>query len=137
MKTHPPMEKNNEVLDHKITYQGKEYLMLPDAETYTGMGKTAIHQIIVRQKKKWEDVKKSKDFKKIEDFKKTEDYKMMEDFVQRQRYVYVSLDRCEKLKMEWAQKMKSKKVNEILTLNIPEEEINKFLLKMKQRDNKK
>jgi len=113
MKTHPPMEKNNEVLKHKIIYQGKKYLTLPDAVTYTGMETTAIHQLIVRSKIKGDDV------------------------VQRNRYVYLSLSVCERLKLEWAQKLKSKKVNELLTLNIPEEEIDKFLLKMKQRDGKR
>jgi len=105
------MTTEENILNHKISYQGKEYLILPDACEYTKMNATAIHQLIARGKIK-RDV----------------------DVVQRVRYVFLTLKVCEELKNYWHKKVIAKKLSKLSDLNIPEEEIDRIITKLKKKE---
>jgi len=104
------MKSEENVLDHIIKYQGIDYLIFPDALIYTNIGASALHQKIARE------------------------IIVEPHVIQRKRYVFISIEKCNELKKEVLQKSREKKLRHLMDLDISVEEIDKFISKLEKKD---
>jgi len=107
------MKSEENVLDHIIRYQGIDYLIFPDALIYTNIGASALHQKIARE------------------------IIVEPHVIQRKRYVFISIEKCNELKKEVLKKSREKKLRTLFNLNVSDEEIDKFIAKIENTEVKR